>query len=502
MAAAPMVLSITDAFDDYGSMEALLRRLGLSARCITRFMDEEGFETARDLALARETDVKSTIDNVNKLFGSANGPNRIYFPPIKVARIKALCVYFRRCLMINQIPDIRLIGLARCQEFVDCYNSWTEKQDDTDDVVKQKDLQFDPMKFKTFTDEFKTLLSSLRGSKGITLEYVIRDNNTQTGPPIEVASPDVNSTDILSNNATLSGVDFDRDNAKVFTCLRVILTSTTGWNVISKFSNRRDGRGAFLALQAHFQGRSYFELMKTQATTMMSKTYYHGDRAKFTWETFVSIHMEAHELFVQTGEPLSESMKILNLKNGIRDTAMMENTIEAARTSPAANASFEAYVNFLTEGIASKRSRKETFKHNVPRQVSDISTNGGRGGSRGGRGGRGRGRGRGRGWGQGNGPSIQCEGKTLHIKRSYSREEYNQLSANQKNAIRLARLKLKSQSDDNKSTISELTTALKDSVSVLQKVVVNGVRNATEDNDSNSSLSPTQQLKRRKTNNE
>ena len=499
MAAEMNILSITDAFDDYESMEALLRRLGLSTRCITRFMDEEGFETARDLALARETDVKSTIDNVNKLFGSATGPNRIYFPPIKVARIKALCVYFRRCLMINQIPDIRLIDLTRCQEFVDCYNSWIEKQDDTDDVVKQKDLKFDPMKFKTFIDEFKTLLSSLRGSRGITLEYVIRDSNTQTGPPIEVPSPDVNSNEILSHNATLSGVDFNRDNAKVYTCLRVILTSTTGWNVISKFSTRRDGRGAFLALQAHFQGRSYFELMKTQATTMMSKTYYHGDRAKFTWETFVSIHMDAHELFVQTGEALSESMKILNLKNGIRDTAMMENTIEAARTSAAANASFEAYVNFLTEGIASKRSRKETFKHNTPRQVSDVSTMGGRGR---GRGGRGHGRGRGRGRGQGKGPSIQCEGKTLYVKKSYSREEYNQLSANQKNAIRLARLKLKSQSDDTKSTISELTTAIKDSVTVLQGAVVNGVRNATEDNDSNSNLSPTQQLKRRKINNE
>ena len=54
-------------------------------------MDEEGFESARDLDLARETDVKSTIDNVNKLFGLANGINCIYFPPIKVTRIKALC---------------------------------------------------------------------------------------------------------------------------------------------------------------------------------------------------------------------------------------------------------------------------------------------------------------------------------------------------------------------------------------------------------------------------
>ena len=97
--------------------------MGLLAKCITRFMDEKGFETARDLALARETDVKSTIDNMNKLFVLANGISCIYFPPIKVTRIKALCIYFRRCLMINQIPNICLIDLARCLEFVDCYSS-------------------------------------------------------------------------------------------------------------------------------------------------------------------------------------------------------------------------------------------------------------------------------------------------------------------------------------------------------------------------------------------
>ena len=118
MAAEIIILSSTDAFDDYESTEALLRRLGFSTRCITCFMDEEGFETACDLALAHETDVKSTIDNVNKLFGSATGPNCIYFPPNKVARIKALCAYFRRCLMINQIPDICLIELARCRSLL------------------------------------------------------------------------------------------------------------------------------------------------------------------------------------------------------------------------------------------------------------------------------------------------------------------------------------------------------------------------------------------------
>ena len=75
------------------------------------------------------------------------------------------------------------------------------------------------------------------------------------------------------------------------------MTSTPGWNVISKHATRRNDRQAYMDLKAHFQGSSYFNLMKTQATTLMTKTYHHGDRSKFTWENYVSTHIEAHELY-------------------------------------------------------------------------------------------------------------------------------------------------------------------------------------------------------------
>lgn len=54
--------------------------------------------------------------------------------------------------------------------------------------------------------------------------------------------------------------------------------------------------------------------------------------------------MEEHELYKETGETLTESMKILNLRNGIRDSAMLENTIQAARTSQYANLTFQVYM--------------------------------------------------------------------------------------------------------------------------------------------------------------
>ena len=84
--------------------------------------------------------------------------------------------------------------------------------------------------------------------------------------------------------------------------------------------------------------------------------------------------METHEFYKETGETLTESMKILNLRNGIRDSAMLKNTIEAARTPQYANQTFQVYANFVTEGFSNRRSRQETFKHNIPRQVSNTQS--------------------------------------------------------------------------------------------------------------------------------
>ena len=73
--------------------------------------------------------------------------------------------------------------------------------------------------------------------------------------------------------------------------------------------------------------------------------------------------MEAHKLYKETGEALTKSMKILNLKCCIRDTSRMANIIEPSRTSFEANNTFQNYINFLAEGVTSKNSRAAIFKH-------------------------------------------------------------------------------------------------------------------------------------------
>ena len=508
--AAP-VLSITDAFNDYDSFANLLQRVGVTAACRTRLMDEEGIDSAAELAAITTKDLQSTFDNVNKLFGNTAGGGRIYFAPNRVSRIKAVGLFLKRCQTINVIPDIRLITLNKSMDCVLKLPAWIEKADDTDDIVKQKDITFEATKFKTFRDELKTLLSSTRGTRGISLEYVIRDGNDATQPPEEIPEPDVDSSDTMASRATLHGPEFERDNAKVFTVLRTILTGTPGWNVISKYSGRRNGRNAFLALASHYQGRSYHDYMRTQANALLVKTFYNGDKAKFKWEDYVAVHLEAHALYEETGELMSHSMKIMNLKSNIRDGAGLENTIEAARTSALANSTFDNYVNFLTEGVTSKRGRAETFKINHPRSVASTEGsykkyNGRKKNYNGGNSNSGRSKGGSRGSRNltDKGQPFQCDGLTLYPNKRYSSSEYANLTPNQKNALKKAHKNAKRNASDSQSVVSELTA---NSISKsAYDAVIAGVKRAADETDSHStptceSESVSSQLKKRRNNN-
>ena len=167
---------------------------------------------------------------------------------------------------------------------------------------------------------------------------------------------------------------------------------------------------------------------------MMTNTFYKGEYKNFDFNRYIDIHLEAHRYYDQA-EPgaLTELMKILHFKSGIRSEAGMETSLEAAQGFPHINASFTVFSNYLTEGLNSKKSRAKIHK-GATRNVSGLQYEEGTGLGRGcsGRGGRGRGQGRGCGRGrvlgrvrgrgqyQCHSQSLVVEGKTLYPSKTYS----------------------------------------------------------------------------------
>ena len=302
-------MNITQAFDDEQEFSQLLRRLQVPVSNVNRLIEQEGITDARVLANTRVKDLEISMTNINRLFGSHNTPaRRIYFSPVRMLRIKALSVYFKRCLDANRISDIRIVDVNTVNLLSQNMEIWNQTSGEVDDVIKQAKIEFSTSKFTRFREKMDTVISFIKGCRGIGLNYLTRETNPDNPPQgsIEEASPNVNSLEFMRLNTTHEGPEFQKDNHDLFTLIRNYLTGTDGWNVISRFNRARDGRGAYIALRAHYEGASYHDLNKSRANIMMSRTFYRGDTTKFDWQKYITIHLEAHRLFYSAGEPLPE----------------------------------------------------------------------------------------------------------------------------------------------------------------------------------------------------
>ena len=492
-----MAESITEVFNSEQHFRDLLVRLNIPEGHINRLINEEGLNSASELAVTKTDDIEQSMNSVNKLFGNKTGNARLYFSPARIKKIVALAAYFKRCQTANRIPDIRQIFPEDVNSYVEHLDQWKGVTPKADIALNKEELKFDFNRFIGFREKIQTLVSSINGSRGISLEYLLRPKNpddTPVGILMEDEDPQIFSNEFMLKNATLSGPDFNQDNEVLYTILRHYLTGTAGWNIISKFSRNKDGRGAYLALRNRYESPAYNDALKTQANSTLTTTFYKGDNTKFNWEKFVALHMEAHRKFEEINEPLPESMKILHLKTGIRPEAGLEAELAVARAKPDINASFDTFVTQITEGIANRRSRQGTFKIATGREVSSFNTSSrfrgrgrrsGRGTYRGGGGrgyrsnNRGRSYGRGRGRGRGSNSSstfrrnnnvpseIVVEGKTLYPNKDYSADEYNTLSYNQKGILRRARVGKYNEANDASSTIDTRT---------IRATIVNEVR--------------------------
>ena len=301
-------------------------------RNINRLINEEGIERAEDLSAMRPDDVEKSLESVNRLFGNRTGNARLYFAPARISRIKAITSYIRRCRTVNRIPDIRLITEARVLDFMDNIDNWEGSKPAIESFLNNDDIKFDYTKFIKFREKIQTMMSSIKGNRGITLEYLLRNQRNADPQLIEEAIPDVESPELIKKNATLRGAGFKQDNDILFTILRHYLTGTNGWNVISKFSRDKDGRGAYLALRDRYESAAYKDTQKAWATHLMTDSFYKGDTNKYnTWEKFVAKHLEAHRIFEDMQEPLTESMKIMYFKKGIKAESGLESELAVAR---------------------------------------------------------------------------------------------------------------------------------------------------------------------------
>jgi hypothetical protein len=144
-------------------------------------------------------------------------------------------------------------------------------------------------------------MTSVKGSLNIPLAYVIREQEV----------PDPNTVYQTEHHRLISitplvGIKYEEDNGKVFDFLKSWTLNGPAWTWMRSHNATRDGRAAWLALVAHYKGDVQHDRVKDNAYAAIAAARYYGERKKFSFETYVTIHQESYADLIQYGEVVSK----------------------------------------------------------------------------------------------------------------------------------------------------------------------------------------------------
>jgi uncharacterized membrane protein YgcG len=286
----------------------------------------------------------------------------------------------------------------------------------------------------TFWNIFVTWATQTRGASRCPIRYVFRDHELVT-PAMLLEVYDTDDERLIMT-LLLSGIDFRVDNTMLFDELKVLLINGPGWTFIMRFDRSRDGRAAIRAIRNQCEGDATNHLRKQRAYAAIASAVYNGEKKSYPFIKYVATHQDAHHELELLGEPVPETKKVMDLLAGTRAAEMASATAIIIGDAEKKNSFIKAQT-YLANFVGTNSTLTKISNRNVSFADSGEDGRQKRGGggrytkSRGGGGGGG-----GKGGGKNGGGKLTA--------RSYSRPEWNALTADEKSQV------MKLREDDKK----------------------------------------------------
>jgi hypothetical protein len=228
----------------------------------------------------------------------------------------------------------------------------------------------------------------------------------------------------MTTGAPCTGRAFLDNMRKVWEIMSNIFGKHSCFVYIEPALCNRNGRDAYMLLFDHFLGPNNVGNMASAAETKLNITLYNGEKKRFTWETYLRIHTEQHSVLNGLKDygyaGIGNSSKVHYLLKGIKTTELdVCKTQVMAR--PTLRDDFASTVEFYSTFF------KKMKADNPQLNVSDFSFAHGKGSKnlfdkRGSSG-------------------IYNVSNAAVDDRSFEKHEYHALTPEQKNTLRLERLK-------------------------------------------------------------
>jgi hypothetical protein len=355
---------------------------------------------------------------IKQMHGGVQGGAGIFIPFFTQELIHSIHFWCNRMHIIGVPYGVEQVTEELALNWNQARESEIETSKAPQDMVKQPDAFKKETKWKQWKESMLTYLHSKTGQSSLPLAYIVRENDTPNHANVYTTVHDQ-----LVECAILTGPEFNINDGLVYNLLQSLTINGPAWAWINAFQRSRDGRNAWKSLISCYEGDSAKTRSKQECYDSIAKANYQGPRRNIDFSSYVAIHQNAHQDLISLNEPIPENKKVRNFLNGITDPQCATIKFNVLSNNTYMK-DFHEMVNYVASAIDITTKNTST----AARQISELNRSNISNGSRG------RGREQGRG-GRGRGGRGRSDSSTTSSTRSYSAEEWQNLSYSQKQEV-------------------------------------------------------------------
>ena len=429
-----------DKYTDEQQFNLMLQRIGVSRAAINHLQSDDF--TSMEVIVSQ---YKNNIDEFVTYLKTVNkSSDNVRFSPVVSNRLISVVHYFiQSTTCFHVVPNISMINRAFTTGLSEAYSMYKQfKEEDAEDeiIIDLPELKGHD-NWVQYRDKFLSNLDNTSGSNGTPLAYVVDDEprtvTTRNQPYVEEQTLEMDTWDFYRMSMVHFGQHFKRDNNKVWQMLKKSLLGTHPYHHVDHCSARENGRQAWKALRAYYEGEDYVNRTIQECLTKVRTMYYRGETPRFNFERFIDRQKECYKRLRDVGYNgglgLDDASMCANLKQMILPEAQLENALSLARTQGLFNGRFDDLVHFLKAEVNELTLRRSQVRSNRGHRISSV---GGR--MSGGRGRGGRGPGRYNNFNSSRNRQLitrMVDGRRIH-NGNYSPDEYRRLTPAQREAVR------------------------------------------------------------------
>lgn len=196
---------------------------------------------------------------------------------------------------------------------------------------------------------FKNYLSTMLGSSGVPLNYVIRDIGDKVLKGFDTEKDDLMK---LVTEASLKGASFNQDNRTVFQVLKNCALKTPAWAWIRRLDSSENGRLAFAKLSKHYDGPGEVRKRIATAKKQIADIHYKSE-GSFSFESYITKLKGAFEVLEECDRPITEAEKVEIMVKGIQCPNQDIHTVKMrCFSSSKLSNNFDKSANKISETVA------------------------------------------------------------------------------------------------------------------------------------------------------